>query len=243
MPFELRRIDPGPAGAGAWSYYHAPGPEKAGIAAGFMTRASDAILRDADRKAAFMAAFAAKDMIVLDQEHGDAVHTIAGGERPRTGDGLVLVESGVIGVIKTADCLPVILYAPDYPACAVVHAGWRGTALQISRRAVAAMVGLGMSAASMRALIGPGIGPCCYNVGEDVAAAFRAVGIGDGVFSRRGDLTLLDLKKANRQILMAEGVNDIDDVNLCTSCRQDLFFSARRDGQIGRQITFALIKG
>ncbi len=182
-------------------------------------------------------------MIVLDQEHGDAVHIIGVGERPRAGDGLVLVEPGVIGVIKTADCLPVILYAPGYPVCAVVHAGWRGTALRISRRAVAAMAGLGVAAASMKALIGPGIGPCCYNVGEDVVAAFESAGIGDGVFARRGGLTFLDLKEANRRILMAIGVHDIEDVNLCTSCRKDLFFSARRDGQTGRQITFALIKG
>jgi len=243
MPFELRTIGPGPAGAGAWSYYHVTGPEKGGILHGFMTRTSDAILRDADRRAAFMAALSAKDMIILDQEHGDAVQVIAAGERPRAGDGLVVLEPGVIGVIKTADCLPVILYAPDYPACAIVHAGWRGTALRISRQAVAAMVGLGVAAASMRALIGPGIGPCCYNVGEDVVAAFKDAGISDEVFARRGDLTFLDLKKANRQVLMAEGVHDIDDVNLCTSCRKALFFSARRDGRIGRQINFVLIKG
>ena len=133
-----------------------------------------------------MAALSAKDMVVLDQDHGDVVHVIASGERPRTGDGLVLLEPGVIGVIKTADCLPVILYAPDYPACAVVHAGWRGTALLIGRKAVAAMVRLGVEAGSIGALIGPGIGPCCYNVGEDVVAAFRAAGIGDEVFARRG---------------------------------------------------------
>jgi YfiH family protein len=243
MPFEVRTIGPGPAGADAWSYYHVPGPEKAGIVCGFMTRTSDAILHDAKGRAAFMAAFSAKEMIILDQEHGDTVHIITAGERPRAGDGLVLVEPGVIGVIKTADCLPVILYAPGYPACAIVHAGWRGTALLISRKAVAAMVGLGIATASMRALIGPGIGPCCYNVGEDVVAAFKAAGISDEVFARRGDLTFLDLKEANRRILTAEGVHDIDDANLCTSCRKDLFFSARRGRQRGRQINFALIKG
>ena len=236
MPFELKMT-------GAWSYYHVPGLENAGIVHGFMTRTSDSILRDAGRRAAFMAAFSAKEMIVLDQEHGDAVQTITAGERPRTGDGLVLLEPGVIGVIKTADCLPVILCAPGYPVCAVVHAGWRGTALLIVRKAVAAMVGLGVPAASIGALIGPGIGPCCYNVGEDVVLAFKAAGISDKVFARRGELTFLDLKKANRQILMAEGVHDIDDANLCTSCRGALFFSARRDGQAGRQMNFVLIKG
>ncbi len=236
MPFELTTT-------GGWSYYHVPGRENAGIVHGFMTRTSDAILRDSGRRAAFMAAFSAKEMIILDQEHGDAVHVITGGERPRTGDGLVLVEPGVIGVIKTADCLPVILCAPGYPVCAIVHAGWRGTALLIAGKAVAAMVDLGVPAASICALIGPGIGPCCYNVGEDVRAAFKAAGIDDEVFERRGRLTFLDLKKANRRILVAEGVHDIHDVNLCTSCGGALFFSARRDGQQGRQINFVLIKG
>ncbi len=243
MPFELRMIGAPDCGAGAWSYCHVPGLENAGIVHGFMTRTSDAILRDAGLRTAFMAAFSAKDMIILDQEHGDAVHVIAAGERPRAGDGLVLLEPGVIGVIKTADCLPVILFAPDYPVCAIVHAGWRGTALLITGKAVAAMVDLGVPAASIRALIGPGIGPCCYNVGEDVVTAFKAAGISDEVFARRGRLTFLDLKKANRQILMAEGVHDIDDANLCTSCREALFFSARRDGQRGRQMNFLLIKG
>lgn len=235
MPFDLKTKGP-------WSYYQSPALEEAGIAHGFMTRDSDAILRDAGRKAAFMAALGAKEMVVLDQQHGDAVHVIAAGERPRTGDGLLLTEPGVIGVIKTADCLPVILCAPGYPVCAIVHAGWRGTALGISRRAVAAMVGLGITAASIRALIGPGIGPCCYNVGEDVAAAFKAAGISDEVFTRRGGLTFLDLKEANRRILMSDGVHDIDDARLCTSCGSAPFFSARRDGQAGRQINFVLIK-
>ena len=100
-----------------------------------------------------------------------------------------------------------------------------------------------MAAGSIGALIGPGIGPCCYNVGEDVVAAFRAAGISDEVFARRGRLTFLDLKKANRQILIREGVHEIDDANLCTSCGRALFFSARRDAQAGRQIKFVLIKG
>ncbi len=236
MPFELKTI-------GDWSYYHDPGLEKMGIAHGFMTRTSDAILRDAGRRAAFMAALGAKEMIVLDQEHGDAVHVIAAGERPLTGDGLVVVEPCVIGVIKTADCLPVILCAPGQPACAVVHAGWRGTAQLIVHKAVAAMAGLGVAASSIRALIGPGIGLCCYNVGEDVRTAFGAAGIDDGVFTERDGLSFLDLKEANRRILIAEGVRHIDDAGLCTSCRRDLFFSARRDARAGRQITFALIKG
>ncbi len=229
------------SGGNAWSCLRSPELEKAGIGHGFMTRNSNALLDDPAQRKAFVEAFSAKAMVVMDQEHGDAVHVVASGERPRAGDGLVLVEPGIIGVIKTADCLPIILCAPDSRICAVVHAGWRGTARLISGKAAAAMVRLGVQARSIRALIGPGIGPCCYNVGEDVAAAFNAVGISDDVFERREGALFLDLKKANREILMGEGVSDIDDVSLCTSCSNDLFFSARREGQPGRQITFALI--
>jgi copper oxidase (laccase) domain-containing protein len=91
-------------------------------------------------------------------------------------------------------------------------------------------------------LIGPGIGPCCYNVGEDVALAFRNAGFSEEIFEQRGGATFLDLKKANRRLAEAEGVREIDDVGLCTACRRDLFFSARRDKPAGRQINFVLLK-
>ena len=242
MRFEWSTIGSGRTRPAGWSCLRAPELEKAGISHGFMTRPSDSILRDAGRRAAFIAALSAKDMVVLDQVHGDLVQVIASNERPRTGDGLVLLEPGVIGAVKTADCVPVILYSLKYPAAAVVHAGWRGTARQIGRKAVAAIVRMGVEADSIGALIGPCIGPCCYSVGEDVAASFRDSGIGDEVFARREGVLFLDLKKANRLILMAEGVRKIDDSDLCTSCRNDLFFSARREGSSGRQLTFALIK-
>ena len=182
-------------------------------------------------------------MIVLDQEHGDAVHVIAAGERPRTGDGLVLLEPGVIGVIKTADCLPVILYAPDYPACAIVHAGWRGTALRISRQAVAAMVGLGVPAASIGRSSDPASARVAITWEKTSSLPSEAAGISDEVFDKKGRPHLSRSEESEPPDPYGEGIHDIDDANLCTSCRKALFFSARRDGQVGRQINFVLIKG
>ncbi len=236
MQYELREI-------AGFPYYGFGELDEAGIAAGFMTRPSEALLTGAARKDAFKAALSAKDMIVLNQVHGADVHIIAAGERPSAGDGLVLFEPGVIGVIKTADCLPVILYALEGSACVIVHAGWRGTLARIAAKAVAAMAARGIAPGGIGAIIGPGIGRCCYNVGSDVAAAFRGAGFGGDVFEERDGTTFLDLRRANRATLAREGVGRIDDVDLCTSCRRDLFFSARRDnGRPGRQVNFAMVK-
>ncbi len=235
MQYELREI-------AGFPYFGFAALDEAGIAAGFMTRPSDAILSDAARRPAFIAALGAKEIVVLNQVHGADVHVIEAGARPAVGDGLVLFEPGVIGVIKTADCLPVILYAQDGSACAVVHAGWRGTAARIAAKAVAAMTGRGIAPGMIGAIIGPGIGRCCYNIGTDAAAAFRGAGFGDSIFEERDGVTFLDLRQANREALASAGVGRIDDVDLCTSCRTDLFFSARRDGQPGRMVNFAMVK-
>jgi YfiH family protein len=235
MQFELKTID-------QWSYYHVPQLEKRGIVHGFMTRSSDVLVTDGDEKERFRRMLTARGWITMQQEHGNAVHVIESGERPRTGDGLVLKEKGVIGVIRTADCLPVILYEPDRMIVAVVHAGWRGTAKRIVQRAVQAMVGAGGIPSKMGALIGPGIGPCCYNVGRDVEKAFGDAGFAPDIFVQKEGTTFLDLRKANRDMLQRQGIREIAEVNLCTSCSPDLFFSARRDGNQGRQINFVQLK-
>ena len=105
------------------------------------------------------------------------------------------------------------------------------------------MAAMGLKPENMGALIGPGIGPCCYKVQEDVAGVFRAAGFGDPVVQRREDSLFLDLKEANIQMLKVEGVKEIYDVGLCTFCREDLFYSARRDKGRGRQINFVLMRG
>jgi len=234
--FELRTVGP-------WSYYLFPALERAGTVHGFMTKSSDSILENDEEQKAFARALGAFGMVSLRQEHGDIVHVMEKGERPQTGDGLIVVEKGVIGVIKTADCLPVIFYAPDYGVAGIVHAGWRGTVAKIAPKALRRMMAMGAKPDSIEVLIGPGIGPCCYEIGEDVASAFSDAGFGEDVFERRGVSTFLDLKRANKRLVEAEGVRHIHDVGLCTSCRPDLFFSARRDRHKGRQISFVLLKG
>jgi len=136
-------------------------------------------------------------------------------------DGHLTDLPGVGLLILGADCLPVALAGAG--RVAMLHCGWRGLAAGIVERAVARF------AEPPAAAIGPGIGRCCYQVGPEVLAAFEDL---DGVASGR----MLDIRAVARARLEASGISRIEDVDLCTSCRSDLFFSHRRDdGVTGRQ--------
>jgi YfiH family protein len=155
----------------------------------------------------------------------------AGPEReagPPEADGHLIGEAGLSALVFVADCLPVALRGPG--GVGMVHAGWRGLAGGILGAAATA---LGATAAA----VGPGIGPCCYEVGEEVLDAFA--GLGDGVARGR----MLDLAEAARRLLAAAGVERVEVADLCTSCEAGLFFSHRRDrGRTGRQAGLAWIE-
>ena len=143
------------------------------------------------------------------------------GAELRKVDGHVTSATGVGLLVLAADCLPVALAVPGRVAMA--HCGWRGLAAGILERAV------GSFADAPAAAVGPGIGRCCYEVGDEVREAFTGL---DGVVSGR----MLDLRAVAGAKLRAAGVDRIEQVDLCTSCRADLFFSHRRDGGVtGRQ--------
>ena len=91
-------------------------------------------------------------------------------------------------------------------------------------------------------MVGPGIGPCCYRVGREVIDTFLRAGFTAEVYAERDGQFFLDLKAANREMIRAQGIETIDDIGLCTSCRQDLFFSARNDEKAGRLVNFLLLK-
>lgn len=143
---------------------------------------------------------------------------------PATGnpevDGHVLTEPGLIALVYAADCLPVALAGPG--GVAMLHCGRRGLAAGIVGRGAAAVD-------ATHAAIGPGVGPCCYEVGDDVLAAFA--GLGGGVASGR----MLDLPEVARRLLREAGVEEIESADLCTCCEEELFFSHRRDAGPGRQ--------
>ena len=179
----------------------------------------------------------------MDQEHGDEVHVVKNGERPVRGDGVILIERNVAAIIKTADCLPVIIVEPDYPLAAIVHAGWRGTAKKITQKAVKKMVMLGARREKIVALLGPSIRACCYEVGEEVRDIFRKEGFSERVFKKENNSVHLDLAWPIWNFSTAEGIDHVYDTGLCTFCRDDMFASYRRGERSVRQINFVSLKG
>jgi polyphenol oxidase len=230
-----------PKQTGNYSCFYLPDVEADGIIHGFCTRNAFPLPAQPDGREEFLSTFSLLDCISLEQEHSDRIHIIQeGAPAPRAGDGLVLIRKGVAGVIRTADCVPVILCEAKSRIAAIVHAGWRGTVLWIAGKAARMMVELGATPSLIQALIGPSIGPCCYEVKEDVVERFRRAGFSDTVVTRRNKSMFLDLRKANVEDLKTHDVNDIQTLDLCTRCREDLFFSARRN-ESGRQFSFAAV--
>jgi polyphenol oxidase len=155
------------------------------------------------------------------QVHGTGVVTAdADRDTPVEADGQVTADRGVAALVLTADCLPIALVAPE--GVGMLHAGWRGLADGVIAAGVEALRGLGAS--DIAAAIGPGAGPCCYEVGEEVHAAFGTSG------------RTVDLKALARERLEAAGVGAVHDCGLCTIHDPERFFSHRRDrGVTGRQ--------
>jgi len=196
--------------------------------------------------------------------HVDAHHLASAPSEPLTGDGLITATPGLLLGIQTADCLPIILVDPKRRAVGVFHAGWRGTVKRIVEKGVGEMQRwFGSRPGDLQAAIGPGVGGCCYEVGEEVRtkfesqfsyadSLFREVKESDPVREKypllflnarapgHGELPpkiFLDLVEANRRQLLAVGVpaRSIGSLPLCTSCNTDLLFSYRAEkGKTGR---------
>jgi hypothetical protein len=143
-----------------------------------------------------------------------------GADLPKV-DGHTTAAANVPLLVLVADCLPVALVSPE--RVTMLHCGWRGLAAGIIERA------LEQFSEPPHAVLGPAIGVCCYEVGEEVLSEFADL---QGVANGR----MLSLNAVAQRKLQAHGVTQIDSFPLCTSCRPDLFFSHRRDnGVTGRQ--------
>lgn len=178
------------------------------------------------------------DLATVQQIHSDKVlvadHAGCIGE----GDALISNQPGITLSVRTADCLPILMADTRNLAVAAVHAGWRGTLLEIVPKTVQAMgEQFGTRPDDLVIAVGPGIGACCFEVGPDVASQFSAL------FPERVDLnrkTKIDLVETNLRLL---GRNDgrmrqIATSGLCTCCQPNLFHSYRRDrDQAGRMVS------
>ena len=161
-------------------------------------------------------------------------------------DGFITATANIAMLIRIADCVPVILYEPDSKALAVVHAGWKGTAGGIAAKAAGLMVQhYRCDIKNIRAGIGPSIGPCCYEVRQDVAEFFKNTR-GNKRFlmpEATENIFSLDLPEANRLQLIEAGLapEHIELSFFCTACNSNLFFSHR--GEKGKTGRFALVAG
>jgi polyphenol oxidase len=200
----------------------------------------DAVVENRRRLAAGLG-FAPERVAIGRQVHGAELQTHSAGQSPspfaEPGSPIPEVDGHVIptpigdrgsaagsqaaALVFVADCLPVALAGPG--GVAILHCGWRGLAAGIVARGADAV-------GATDAAVGPGIGSCCYEVGEEVLEAFAE--LGPGIASG----PMLDLAGVARRLLERAGVERIEVAGLCTSCERELFFSHRRDrGRTGRQ--------
>jgi YfiH family protein len=182
-----------------------------------------------------------EDVVSPHQVHSAVVRVVDGRDRGRVceqTDALITDTPDVYLMLRFADCVPVLFYDPARRAVGLAHAGWRGTVALIARATVRQMVdSFGCRPSDILAGIGPSIGPCCYEVGDEVLEAAREA------FPRAPRLVQrqengrwhFDLWAANRYQLAQMGVTTVEVSGLCTACRTDEWFSHRAErGQTGR---------
>ena len=187
------------------------------------------------------------DRLVLSKQvHQDTVRQVTAADagkgllRPAdyTADALVTNVPGMSLMVFSADCIILLLHDPVTGSIGAVHAGWRGTALDLPAKAVAEMGRLyGARPRDIHVAIGPGIGACCFETHDDVPDALRAAfgpGLNFAMFPQpdRPDKWAVDLKAVNAWRLTEAGVprEQIDLCPICTACNTDLFWSHRRTG-------------
>ena len=209
---------------------------------GYLTGDDPAAVRENRRRLAAAIGLAPERIVIGRQVHGAEIARHAGPQSPSPFaepgvtdppevDGHVLANSQPdLGLLVfVADCLPIALAGEG--GVAMLHGGWRGLA--------AGIVGSGVEAvAASAAAVGPGIGPCCFEVGEEVLAAFAPLGPG------LADGRMLDLPEVARRLLERAGVERVEISDLCTRCHPELFFSHRGQGpETGRQAGIVWAEG
>ena len=188
-------------------------------------------------------------MVFAEQVHGNRVERIypqqrgAGSDNhqhaiPRT-DAMVTNYQGLCLVTLSADCVSILIFDPVVNAIGVAHAGWQGTVKAIAHETIKALTKeFGSSPKDLLVGIGPAIGPCCYEVGQDVVEEIQSLSIDPNrvlSFKHQKAKPTLNLWRANQLLLIESGVNpdSIETMELCTNCNGHLFYSARA-GNRGR---------
>jgi len=183
------------------------------------------------------------------QVHGNQVVVLDerrdSGEEVPEADAIVTAMPGLAVGILTADCVPLLVHDPARGLVAAIHAGWRGLLAGVIETTLAAMAGIfGSRNADLLVAMGPHIGPCCYEVRKDLLQVFEARRDWRGdLFREERDSLYLDLGRAVTETLLGLGIRagQINGPGPCTSCHEARFFSYRRDGTTGRQLSFIVM--
>jgi YfiH family protein len=187
----------------------------------------------------------------VNQIHGDRIliidDTVPDSHDPGY-DGIITNKPGIAIGIKTADCVPIFLVDRVKHIIGTIHAGWKGTSLNIAGKALRILVNkFASKPEDIIVTIGPSIGPCCYEVDETVWTAMEKDPDRDFFFkeSRKAERWMLDLPKANQRQILRAGISpeNVTSAGICTSCHRDTFFSHRGEGgQTGRQLNFIMLQ-
>lgn len=149
-------------------------------------------------------------------------------------DGVIISVKDAPVMLVFADCVPVLIYSKEKQVMALLHAGWKGTASKIVSKAIGILKEkFRVTPSEARALIGAGIGQCCYEVSNDVKGELLSTlagNYGDACFENK-----INLKKVNEYQLIENGVVDIDTMDYCTSCDNDLFYSYRKNNKTNKR--------
>ncbi|MFC1692791.1 peptidoglycan editing factor PgeF [Candidatus Latescibacterota bacterium] len=190
----------------------------------------------------------AENIRVMEQAHTCNIDIVESGGISKAADGLVTSTPGIILGIQIADCIPLLLYDPVHGVTASVHCGWRSLVNGIAEKAVNIMVGhrsgtLGNNnarPADIIAAMGPSAGPCCYEIGDEVAMRLHS-----GSVVERDSRLFGDLRTELALRLMKAGLKEhsIEVFSDCTICNSSLYYSHRRDGSLsGRMLGYIMIK-
>lgn len=185
-------------------------------------------------------------LVTARQVHGSRVSAVNADVLSSTGptsvpesDSLLTVDRGLSLAMTFADCVPLLFHDPRRGVIGIAHAGWRGTLTGVGPATVKAMVErFGSAPSEILVGIGPSIGPCCYEVGEEVVAAARgALGGDEAPLMGEAGGWRLDLWEANRRLLVHAGISQehVEVGGVCTACNTQEFFSHRKErGRTGR---------
>jgi len=190
------------------------------------------------------------NLVTMEQIHDSRMGMATSSHRRKEikrADGLVTVEKNLILAVKTADCASLVAYEFERKILGVAHAGWKGVIKKIGKNLIFQMKKLGAREEKILIAIGPHIGPCCYQFSrKDINQFLTVFGDLPGMVIKRDGRFYLDLEKplVNQLLKMGLLSKNIEVCQLCTVCKNDQFFSVRKEGEpVGEFLTIGVMKG